>query len=561
MKKQTNSTMKAHLLRSAFYLLLLLAVCAIPFALAQRNTKTSTAAYRAPILPRISQIPLRDSGTLAAHIVTAPPAPQAPQVILYDQYDNAGTNATSSQDFEVSLDAFDDELADDFVVPGGQSWSVESIDADGVYFNGFGPAQNFNVRFYNNAGGLPGALVASRIGSTYVQGGTTFSITLSPAVSLAAGTYWVSVQARQDFTPAGQWGWTDRTVQSNSAAAWQNPGGGFGVCTTWGQRGATCGIDNGVPDQVFRLNGTTGGGTPTPTPTATPTATPGGCQFQVLIVYSDIGGLPTMIQNEILAEPDVTTVDLFDAFSGTPTLAQLQQYNIVYAFSNNGWFDAVAMGDVLADYQDAGGVVVVSTFAWDNRGPWLLQGRWATGGYSPYDSTSTTLFSTNTATITDPSHPLMQGVSSLTAFYRNGVTLASGAVAQAVWTDGPPAVAYKVNNGTTGVGLNAYLGYLNQFSGEWGRVIVNAGRWLVNCQNIELRARKDRVHGRVVVRLKWRGATSDNVDIYRNGVLIATVPNSNGSWTDLLDSSGTYTYKVCNAGTMSCSNEVSVTIP
>jgi N-acetylneuraminic acid mutarotase len=35
MKKQTNSTIKAHLLRGAFYLLLLLAVCAIPFALAQ----------------------------------------------------------------------------------------------------------------------------------------------------------------------------------------------------------------------------------------------------------------------------------------------------------------------------------------------------------------------------------------------------------------------------------------------------------------------------------------------------------------------------------------------
>src|SRR5262245_28355902 len=38
MKKQINPTIKAYLLRSAFYLLLFLAVCAIPFALAQRNT-------------------------------------------------------------------------------------------------------------------------------------------------------------------------------------------------------------------------------------------------------------------------------------------------------------------------------------------------------------------------------------------------------------------------------------------------------------------------------------------------------------------------------------------
>jgi hypothetical protein len=36
MKKQINPSIRAHLLRGAFYLLLLLAVCAIPFALAQR---------------------------------------------------------------------------------------------------------------------------------------------------------------------------------------------------------------------------------------------------------------------------------------------------------------------------------------------------------------------------------------------------------------------------------------------------------------------------------------------------------------------------------------------
>ena len=72
----------------------------------------------------------------------------------------------------------------------------------------------------------------------------------------------------------------DRTVQANSPAAWQNPGGGFGICPTWGYRGdpAGCNIDPGVPDQVFRLVGTTGGGgtpTPTPTPTPSPTCTPG----------------------------------------------------------------------------------------------------------------------------------------------------------------------------------------------------------------------------------------------------------------------------------------------
>src|ERR1700730_7956796 len=38
MKKQINLTIRAHLIRGTFYLLLLLAVCVIPFALAQRTT-------------------------------------------------------------------------------------------------------------------------------------------------------------------------------------------------------------------------------------------------------------------------------------------------------------------------------------------------------------------------------------------------------------------------------------------------------------------------------------------------------------------------------------------
>src|SRR5215471_1669211 len=39
MKRQINPTIKAHLIRGAFYLLLLVAVCAIPFALAQSRSR------------------------------------------------------------------------------------------------------------------------------------------------------------------------------------------------------------------------------------------------------------------------------------------------------------------------------------------------------------------------------------------------------------------------------------------------------------------------------------------------------------------------------------------
>lgn len=183
------------------------------------------------------------------------PAPTAPNVVLYDQYDNAGLAATSSQDFEAAYDAFDDFVADDFVVPTGESWTIDEVDVQGVYFNGAGPSVSFHVFIYQDAAGLPGAQVYSALDQTYT-GGPDFVITLATPAVLSEGTYWISVQSRMDFLVGGQFGWQDRTLQSNSASAWQNPGGGFGVCPTWNTK-TTCVPGSGV-DAVFRLAGTIG---------------------------------------------------------------------------------------------------------------------------------------------------------------------------------------------------------------------------------------------------------------------------------------------------------------
>src|SRR5207247_692403 len=135
--------------------------------------------------------------------------------------------------------AFNDQTADDFAVPAGQTWQVTEVDAQGVYFNGNGPAASFNVFFYTSVVSgtyhVPGAPVYTATAQTYVNTAGVFAVTLSSPPSLPGpATYFVSAQARQDFTPNGQWGWTDRTVQANDAAAWRNPGGGFGTpCTNW----------------------------------------------------------------------------------------------------------------------------------------------------------------------------------------------------------------------------------------------------------------------------------------------------------------------------------------
>jgi len=69
-----------------------------------------------------------------------------------------------------------------------------------------------------------------------------------------------------------------------------------------------------------------------------------------------------------------------------------------------------------------------------------------------------------------------------------------------------------------------------------------------------------RVQGRHTVNLSWNGATPANIDILREAVVITTVPN-NGAYTDSIGvrrGNARYTYKVCEAATQNCSNEVTV---
>jgi PQQ enzyme-like repeat protein len=76
---------------------------------------------------------------------------------------------------------------------------------------------------------------------------------------------------------------------------------------------------------------------------------------------------------------------------------------------------------------------------------------------------------------------------------------------------------------------------------------------------IQLRGQGKKVGGINTSRLKWRDATSSNVDVYRDGNVIATTPND-GSYNDSTGTTGqaSFMYKVCEAGTQTCSNTVTV---
>jgi hypothetical protein len=73
MKKQTNPDIKAHLIRSAFYVLLLLAVCVIPFALAQRNAikqRVAQPTIKSNTIPAQKSFTSRPTGVCSDYVTS-----------------------------------------------------------------------------------------------------------------------------------------------------------------------------------------------------------------------------------------------------------------------------------------------------------------------------------------------------------------------------------------------------------------------------------------------------------------------------------------------------------
>ncbi len=256
--------MRAHIIRGAFYLLLISVTCVIPLALAERSTSRNPAQL------------FTTSGDSGRDTLAIPKLPLG--FALWDQYDSPATEPPiniGSQNFELAFNALNDQAADDFVFTYPFNNCITAVRVMGEYSEGGGPASSFNVYLYENgAGNLPGALIEAFFDLPYTGTPPQFVINLPNPFCLGPGTYWVSVQARQDLNPSGQWYWHNRIVQSNAGATWQNPADGYGTgCTTWNLKNA-CMPDQRWPDQVFEIVGFTEGNPPTPPPRPTPRLRP-----------------------------------------------------------------------------------------------------------------------------------------------------------------------------------------------------------------------------------------------------------------------------------------------
>jgi hypothetical protein len=195
------------------------------------------------------------------------------------------------------------------------------------------------------------------------------------------------------------------------------------------------------------------------------------------------------VKNKIESTGLFTTVDAFLVSPGSPvpTLAQLQQYNAVLVYSDTSFNDNVAIGNVLADYMDGGGNVVLATFAFWNSQGLSIQGRIRTADYLPFTTSNQSAPGGLTLVAVDPLHPILNGVSSFnggpSSYHNAPISAAAGATLIANWSNGQPLVATRIPTAGRIVGLNFYppsssvRGDFWLTSTDGARLMANALLW------------------------------------------------------------------------------------
>src|SRR6476620_2945073 len=272
MKKQINPTIKAHLIRGAFYLILLLAVCAIPFALAARNTAAGKVSR---MMPR-SHIP-----SLAPASAFRAPAQKLPNAKKHSLLRSLLVNTP------LFTYMIDDGTAEDSIglTSGGSFVACNSFPISGgnnvitsisiAWGTPAFPDPTLNGLAYtavlwsdpNGDGSPTDAVVLAQAPGIISSAGTdTFITTTIPPTMVTTANFFVGFlithtagqfpAAFDETAPIPNRSVIDLTSNINdlSGAA---PIESFGLVGNW----------------LIRADGNTGGPTPTGTPSPTPTAT------------------------------------------------------------------------------------------------------------------------------------------------------------------------------------------------------------------------------------------------------------------------------------------------
>ena len=140
--------------------------------------------------------------------------------------------------------------------------------------------------------------------------------------------------------------------------------------------------------------------------------------------------------------------------------------------------------------------------------------------------------------------------------FTDGSTDSDGSVTSWSWTFGDATSSTAQNPTKVYASAGTYSVTLTVTDNGLGQGSISQN---VSVSNIVLTGTGRKVGGNRFADLTWTGATTVNVDIYRDNVLLLTTLND-GAHTDAI-ANNTYVYRVCEAGTQICSNSVSVDPP
>ncbi|HET9235049.1 MAG TPA: choice-of-anchor D domain-containing protein, partial [Candidatus Eisenbacteria bacterium] len=191
---------------------------------------------------------------------------------------------------------------------------------------------------------------------------------------------------------------------------------------------------------------------------------------KVLIIHG--GGYVYEIKTRLDAFPDITQVDELDLYSApAPSLQTLLAYSCVLVSGNYPMMDPIGVGNVLADYVDQGGGVVMTVPSYITQ--YRLGGRFWTQGYSPFSEGSGPYSGSSLGTF-NATHPIMAQVHALFADLLGHQSVSPGSEWVANFTDGTPLCATR---GLRVAAVNVFVGSSGYWTGDVPLLLHNAIMW------------------------------------------------------------------------------------
>jgi aqualysin 1 len=175
-----------------------------------------------------------------------------------------------------------------------------------------------------------------------------------------------------------------------------------------------------------------------------------------------------------------------------------------------------------------------------------------------YDDRDDLVFSTQSGGPQPPSASFGSSCTGLACSFTDTSTDSDGTIASWNWSFGDGTSSTEQNPSHTYAAAGSYTVSLTVTDSQ-GLTNTRTQTVTVTAPGSITLSAATRVQGKKrYVDLTWSGASGTDVDVFRNNALVTTTAND-GAHADQVNAAGSYTYRVCNAGTSTCSSDVTVT--